>query len=177
VLVGLGAYVYWQHSRKQPAAFAAVGKEGARRDRGAQPAAPTPVLATRVHRGAIAVYFDGLGVVTPLNTVTVKSRVDGQLMEVRYREGDLVHKGDVLLQIDPRPYQVQLEQAEGQLMRDQAALENARIDLTRYQTLLPQNAIPEQQVATQKATIAQDQGIVRSADPYLGAYLGQHAPH
>jgi membrane fusion protein, multidrug efflux system len=121
-----------------------------------------PVTAVRVKTGDIPVYVTGLGSVIPLATVTVKSRVDGQLMHVQYREGDSVTVGQVLMEIDPRPYQVQLTQAEGQLAKDQAALENARIDLNRYETLLKQNAIPEQQVATQRATVMQDEGTVKS---------------
>jgi len=120
------------------------------------------VIATKARRGNIGVYFNGLGTVTPIYTVTVKSRVDGQLMDIHYREGDTVHQGDLLIQIDPRPFQVQLTQAEGQMAKDQAALENARLDLTRYETLLKQNAIPEQQVATQKATVTQDEAVVKS---------------
>jgi len=100
--------------------------------------------------------------VIPIYTVTVKSRVDGQLMKINYKEGDIVKENDLLVQLDPRPYQVQLEQAEGQMARDQATLDNARVDLDRYTKLLAQNAIPEQQLATQKATVAQDVGIVKS---------------
>ena len=111
-----------------------------------------PVVAAKARRGDIGVYITGLGSVTPIYTVTIKSRVDGQLMKVHYNEGNLVHEGDLLLEIDPRPYQVQLEQAEGQMVRDQANLANARVDLDRYQKLLAQDAIPEQQLATQKAT-------------------------
>ena len=124
--------------------------------------APIPVVAAKSRKGDIGVYFTGLGAVTPIYTVTVKSRVDGQLMSVNYKEGDLVHKGDLLLEIDPRPYEVQLTQAQGQLIKDQAALDNARIDLARYQTLAPQQAIPEQQLATQQATVTQDEGIVKT---------------
>ena len=87
-------------------------------------------------------YYSGLGAVTPLATVTVRSRVDGQLLSVRYREGDIVHKGDLLVEIDDGPYQAALTQAEGQLIRDQATLENARIDLARYQQLVPLKADP-----------------------------------
>jgi multidrug efflux pump subunit AcrA (membrane-fusion protein) len=122
---------------------------------------PIPVVAATSHKGDIGVYYSGLGAVTPLATVTVKSRVDGQLMSVRYREGDTVRKGDLLVEIDDGPYQAALIQAEGQLMKDQAALENARIDLVRYQQLVPQKAIPEQQLATQQATVHQDEGVVK----------------
>jgi multidrug efflux system membrane fusion protein len=93
--------------------------------------------------------------------VTLRSRVDGQLMSVGYKEGDTVHQGDRLVEIDDGPYQAALTQAEGQLLRDQAALENARIDLARYQQLAPQKAIPEQQLATQQAIVHQDEGVVK----------------
>src|SRR5574337_1917856 len=120
------------------------------------------VVAVKARKGDIGVYLTGLGTVTPMYTVTVKSRVDGQLMSVNYREGDYVRQGDPLVEIDPRPFQVQLMQAEGQLAKDQAALDNARLDLTRYQTLLTHNAIPEQQLATQKALVEQDEGAVKA---------------
>jgi multidrug efflux system membrane fusion protein len=119
-------------------------------------------VAAKARLGSIGLYFNGLGNVTPIYTVTVKSRVDGELMEVSYKEGDIVHQGDLLAQIDPRPFQVQLTQAEGQMAKDQAALENARIDLARYETLLKQNAIPEQQVATQRSTVIQDEAAIKS---------------
>jgi membrane fusion protein, multidrug efflux system len=122
---------------------------------------PVPVVAARARRGDIGVYITGLGNAIPIYTVTIKSRVDGQLMEIHYKEGDLVQKGDPLLEIDPRPFQAALEQAEGALLRDQALLNNANVDLARYQELLKQNAIPEQQYATQKALVAQDEGVVK----------------
>jgi multidrug efflux system membrane fusion protein len=149
--VGLAGYLLWPRiaSTKSPASAAQKG-----------PAA-IPVVAATARRGDIGVYYTGLGAVTPLATVTVRSRVDGQLMSVRYREGDTVHKGDLLADIDDGPYQAALTQAEGQLTRDQAALENARIDLARYQTLVPLKAIPEQQLATQQATVHQDEGVVK----------------
>lgn len=120
-----------------------------------------PVVVVTARRGNIGVFFNGLGSIIPLQTVTVTSRVDGELLQVLYNEGDIVHKGDLLVQIDPRPFEVQLKQAQGQLMRDQAALANARIDLARYETLVKQSAAPEQQLATQRATVLQDEGTIK----------------
>jgi multidrug efflux system membrane fusion protein len=154
LVVGLGAYFLWS-------LFANAKAKSAAAKAAAKGPAPIPVVAAKSRKGDIGVYYSGLGAVTPLATVTVKTRVDGQLMNVRYREGDTVHKGDLLVEIDDGPYQAALTQAEGQLMRDQAALENARIDLARYQQLVPQKAIPEQQLATQLATVHQDEGVVK----------------
>src|SRR5579872_6764737 len=141
-----GAYFYWQRNNSSVAADAstAPGSGGGKKGRGGGGA--PPVIAVHAKRGTIDVYVTGLGNVTPLYTDMVKSRVDGELMDVHYKEGDAVKKGDPLLEIDPRPYQVALEQAEGQLARDQALLANARVDQARYETLLSQNALPEQQL-------------------------------
>ncbi len=158
-LVGAGAYYYWSHRPAHASTADPSAPAAGARGRGPM---VTPVVTAKARRGDIGVFLNGLGAVTPIYTVTIKSRVDGQLMEVHYKEGDLVHQGDLLLEIDPRPYQVQLEQAEGQLIKDQAALDNARIDLARYDTLLKQNAVPEQTLATQKALVVQDEGIVKT---------------
>jgi multidrug efflux system membrane fusion protein len=120
-----------------------------------------PVVAAKAQRGDIGVELTGLGAVTPIYTVTVKSRVDGELTKVLFKEGQVVHRGELLAQLDARPFEVQLMQAEGQRAKDQAALDNARTDLARYQTLAPRNAIPEQQLATQKALVEQDEGAVK----------------
>ena len=157
IAAAVGAYYYWPKGTNTAGGTAAPGGTGGKKGRGA---GLTPVVATKARRGNIGVYLTGLGSVTPINTVTIKSRVDGQLMKVNYAEGQLVHEGDSLIEIDTRPYQVQLDQAQGQLMRDQALLDNAEVDLQRYETLLKENAIPEQQLATQKALVAQDRGIV-----------------
>ena len=122
---------------------------------------PIPVSVAQVKRGDIGVYVDALGTVTPVYTVTVASRVVGTLTKVTYREGQFVHKGDLLAEIDPRPYAAVLLQAQGQLARDQALLKNANVDLERYTAAFSQHAIPQQTLATQQATVEQDEGTVK----------------
>jgi multidrug efflux system membrane fusion protein len=100
--------------------------------------------------------------VTALYTVTVQTRVDGQLMAIYYREGQQVHAGELIAEIDPRPFQVQLEQAEGQMAHDQALLANARLDLERYRTLATQEAIPKQLLDTQEATVRQAEATIKT---------------
>jgi multidrug efflux system membrane fusion protein len=131
------------------------------RTKGASAPPPLMIATSAAQKGDIGTYINALGVVTPINTVMVKSRVDGQLMSVNYVEGQMVHAGDSLVEIDPRPYQAQLIQAEGQLARDQALLENARVDLERYQIAYSKNAIPKQQLDTQVATVHQFEGTVK----------------
>jgi multidrug efflux system membrane fusion protein len=120
-----------------------------------------PVDAATVQRGDLPIYVDGLlGTVTPLQTVTVHTRIDGELIKVAFEEGQIVHQGDLLAQIDPNPYKASLEQAQGQLAKDQASLKDAQLDLGRFKQA--PDAYTVQQIDTQNALVEQDNGIVRS---------------
>ncbi len=145
----------WQFSNKPEnnAANAAAPKDSHEQR-------PVAVAVATASQGDLPVFLHGLGTVTPLRTVTVRSRVDGELVRVAFKESQLVQQGDVLVEIDPRAFQVQLHQAEGQLLHDEALLKNAEIDLTRYQTLLKQDSIAAQQTVTQEALVKQYRGTV-----------------
>ena len=121
-----------------------------------------PVVVATAQKGDLPVYLIGLGSVTAYNTVTVRSRVDGQIVKVNFTEGQFVHAGDALIEIDPRPYQVQLEQAEGQLAKDQAQLHDVQVDFERYTLLYNEGVIPKQQVDTQQAQVGQFLGAIKA---------------
>lgn len=160
-------YKYWpriQSLLNAPPPAPKGGKKGGKGGGGA-----SPVVATRTRRGNIPVYFSTIGSVTPIYTTILQSRVVGELMTVNYKEGDLVKKGDVLMEIDPRPYEVQLAQAEAQLSKDQAILKNAITDQDRYNTLLKQNAIPEQTKVTQDAQVEQDRATIKTDEALINA--------
>jgi multidrug efflux system membrane fusion protein len=169
-MTGALARGWWQWALG--AAFVAVGAytvlsvlaagRAAAAARGTPPVVSIPVVAAHARVGDMGVYLTGLGTVTPLKTVTVRTQVDGQLVTVAFKEGQLVRATELLAQIDPRPFQVQLEQAEGQAAKDDAALKNARVDLKRYQVLVEQAAVPKQQLDTQGATVQQLEATLKS---------------
>jgi multidrug efflux system membrane fusion protein len=162
VIAGVAGYAVWRAGR--PASAQRVqgpgGGGGGGRGRGGANG-PVPVVVATVGRSTIPVYLNGLGNVTAFYTVTIKSRVDGQLMKVDFKEGDYVKEGQVLAEIDPRPFQVQLESAEATLAKDQALLDNAKVDFDRYTKLLATDAVPKQQLDTQTALVAQYKAAIQ----------------
>jgi membrane fusion protein, multidrug efflux system len=163
IVAGLG---FWYFRSKdsteaQGSAGAAQAGKGGRQGQGGA-GMVVPVVVATATRGDLPVYYNGLGTVTAFNTVTVRSRVDGQIVKINFTEGQTVHQGDALVEIDPRPYQVQLEQAEGQLAKDQAQLRDVQVDYERYQLLFKEGVIPKQQVDTQQAQVGQFQGALKA---------------
>ena len=164
IAVALGGWYFYSSKNSSqaadPAAPAAAGKGRA----GGFSAANmvVPVVVASAQRGDLPVYFNGLGTVTAFNTVTVRSRVDGQLISVAFKEGQFVHEGDLLAQIDPRPFQVQLEQAMGQLAKDHAQRKDAEVNFERYKLLFKEGVIPQQQLDTQAALVGQFDGAIAS---------------
>jgi multidrug efflux system membrane fusion protein len=150
-LIAIGAYVFFIKAQSRAA------------KKGQGPVTPTvPVVAVPANKTGFNVYISGLGSVTPVYTVTVRTRVDGQLMEVLFREGQIVSSGDLLGKIDPRPFEVQLTQAEGQMARDVAQLKNAQLDLQRFRVLWEQDSISKQQLDTQEALVRQLEGTIKT---------------
>jgi len=151
VVLGVAYYFYDQHKKTDEAAQAKAKQ--------VRPAVPIATATART--GDVGVYINALGTVTPVYTATITSRVDGQITNVAYREGQMVHKRDLLIEIDPRPYQAALTQAQGTLAKDQAVLGEAKIDLDRYQQAYSRNAIAKQQLDDQEQAVKQDEGTVK----------------
>ncbi len=164
-------YFYRQHEK---AAQAAQAK---------QPRPSAPITTTVARKGDIGVYINALGTVTPVYTATITSRVDGQIMNIAYREGQMVKKGDLLIEVDPRPYQAALTQAQGTLAKDTAVLSEARIDLARYEQAYERNAIAKQQLDDQAQVVHQDEGTVKQDEGTVASattnvdYTRITAPH
>ncbi|WP_413713570.1 MdtA/MuxA family multidrug efflux RND transporter periplasmic adaptor subunit [Serratia marcescens] len=164
------AVLAWRHfsaaqptAGTTPGAHQAAGKTGAGRAAGGRRGAPmSPVQAATATQQTVPRFLSGLGTATAANTVTVTSRVDGQLMAIHFTEGQQVKAGDLLAEIDPRPFQVQLTQAQGQLAKDQATLANARRDLARYQQLVKTNLVSRQELDTQASLVQQTEGAIKA---------------
>ncbi len=153
-LLGILVYAHFSRPGKSTGAGDPAGQ-------GAAALPPVAVTTVAAKKGDIDIYVSGLGTVTPIATITIHTRVNGELMKVGYKEGQIVPKGYLLAIVDPRPYEAALLQAQGQLARDQALLADARLDLVRYRTLAEQDSIPKQQYDTQRYLVRQDEGIVR----------------
>jgi multidrug efflux system membrane fusion protein len=167
IAIGIAAGVWYFRGRSSsqaadPSAATTPGKGNGGRGGAGMGGFTVPVVVASAVRGDLPVYFNGLGTVTAFNTVTIRSRVDGQLVNVAFKEGQFVHQGDLLAEIDPRPFQVQLEQAQGQLARDQAQRKDAEVNLGRYQELFKEGVIPQQQLDTQAALVGQFDGAIKS---------------
>ncbi|EFE95777.1 MdtA/MuxA family multidrug efflux RND transporter periplasmic adaptor subunit [Serratia odorifera] len=169
ILVIVAAVMLWRHfSATQPEAMPSARQAAAGKDARATPAAGrrgmpmSPVQAATASQQTVPRYLSGLGTATAANTVTVTSRVDGQLMALHFTEGQQVKAGDLLAEIDPRPFNVQLTQAQGQLAKDQATLANARQDLARYQQLVKTNLISRQELDAQQALVRQTEGAIKA---------------
>lgn len=152
ILAVIGGVVWWVEMR--PAQVQRTGRF--------QVNGPMPVVTAVVEKADVGITLNALGTVTPSAIVTVRPQVSGPLANVAFREGQMVKKGDLLAEIDPRPFQFALAQAQGTLQRDQALLKNAELDLQRYKTLAAQDSIPKQQLDTQAALVTQYQGTVQT---------------
>jgi multidrug efflux system membrane fusion protein len=154
VLLLVAGIVWWtrQGTAPQPQDGGRFARNGA----------PMSVVDEAIGKGDVNINLNALGTVSSLATVTIRSQISGYLMKIDFKEGDEVKKGDLLAEIDSRPYEATLAQAKGQLARDEALLKGAQVDLQRYQGLAAQNAVPHQTLDTQVALVAQDQGTVEA---------------
>jgi multidrug efflux system membrane fusion protein len=156
LVLGTGSLMYYRSKAPQSTGFPRGGRRGAFGMTG-----PLPVVINLARKGDINIILNGLGSVTPIATVTVRTQISGYLTQINFTEDQLVNKGDVLAVIDPRPYSAALEQAQGQLLQAQAQFKEAQIDLDRYVTLSGQDSISKQQVDAQRALVSQYEGMVK----------------
>jgi multidrug efflux system membrane fusion protein len=161
IVVALAAGAWYSRSYWMPWVSSALGRSNANGP-SAKASRPVPVRTATVVKRDLDLYLNGLGTVTAFKTVTLKSRVDGELVKVAFTEGQMVKEGDLLAEIDPRPFEAQLEQAEGTLAKDQATLELARLNLERVRELRKKNSIAQQQVDEQVAAVQQMEGTVQT---------------
>lgn len=157
IAAGAGWYFYSQHNQANTTPNKAISKPSARPNR-----VLAPVQFANAQEKIVPRYLSGLGTVQAANMVTVTSRVEGQLMSLHFVEGQQVKAGDLLAEIDPRPFEVQLAQAEGQLAKDKATLANARLDLNRYQKLAGTKVISQQELDNQKSLVLQSEGSIKA---------------
>ena len=166
LVIAFAAGGFWwyrgSHNRSADSAAAPGGAGGAKGKGLGASAYAVPVVVATAQSGDLPVFFNGLGSVTPVATVTIRSRVDGQLINVAFKEGEFVKQGDLLAEIDPRPFQVQLEQAQGQLAKDQAARRDAEVNYERFKLLFKEGVIPQQQLDTQQSQVGQFDGAIKS---------------
>ncbi len=162
LIIVAGGYWYYRGRNSQADAAAAGGKGPGGGAMGAPGSFVVPVVVATATKGDLPVFLNGLGNVTAFNTVTVRSRVDGQIVKINFVEGQNVAAGQALVEIDPRPYQVQLEQAEGQLAKDQAQLKDVQVDYERFKLLFNEGVIPKQQLDTQQAQVGTFEGAIKA---------------
>ena len=177
ILLAFGLLFYWVITQHQKSQQAAMGGGGGRR--GVMAGVAVPVVPATSKTGSLGIYLPAIGTVTPVYTDSITAQVTGVITRVHYREGQMVQKGDPLIDIDPRPYEAQLAQAQGALERDQNLLAEAQMDLERYQEAWAKNAIPRQTLEDQEKMVLQDQGTVKNDEGY-GAVrpgAGELLPH
>jgi len=164
LVAAVGGGAAWYASFRKVDAATAANQQGAQETKSRDDSLPraTPVLVAPARKGSLDIYLFALGTVTPINSVVVRPSVDGQIMNIAFKEGQWIKSGDLLAQIDSRPFEVQLMLATGQLARDQALLDNAQADLERYRTLLAQDSISGQLVDTQKSLVRQYKAAVQA---------------